>query len=173
MNKILKAILIVILASLTLGLLITGCYGSSEPSTAVVGQPAPDFQLQNPDGQSISLSDFKGKTMLINFWNTGCPPCRDEMPYLQQLYDEMQGEGLVVLTVHVGQGPVTATQFMQDNNLSLPVLLDTDEVVGRKYGIMFFPTTFFIDKDGIIQGKVIGPFRNKEQIEGYLIKIVP
>ena len=71
MSKMLRAILIVILASFTPGLLITGCAGGSEPQTATVGQPAPDFELQNLDGEPVSLSDFKGKTVLINNWNTG------------------------------------------------------------------------------------------------------
>ena len=79
MSKTLRGILAVILNSLILGLLITGCAGDSEPSTATVGQLAPDFELQNLDGELISLSDFKGKPVLINFWNTGCPPCRTEM----------------------------------------------------------------------------------------------
>lgn len=169
MSKMLR----VILALLTLGLLITSCSGGSGPQTATVGQPAPDFELQNLDGQSISLSNFKGKPMLINFWYTGCPPCRKEMPYLQQIYDERQGSELLVLAINVGESASAVNGFFQDNNLSFPVVLDTKAVVVRKYNIQFFPTTFFIDKDGIIQEKVIGAFPSKAAIEKRLSKIMP
>ena len=95
------------------------------------------------------------------------------MPYLQQVYDEMLEKGLVVLAMNVGESSATVKQYMQDNNLSLPVVLDTKAVVARKYNIQFFPTTFFIDKDGIIQEKVIGAFPNKAAIEKRLNKIMP
>jgi len=85
---------VVLLIILTLGLLVTSC---AEPSVARVGEPAPDFKLQNLDGQYISLSDLRGKPVLLNFWATWCKFCRDEMPYLQQVYEEWSGKGLVVL----------------------------------------------------------------------------
>ena len=166
MNKTLKLILPIIL---TLGLVITAC---SEPAEARVGQPAPNFQLQNLDGQSISLSDFKGKPVLINFWATQCGPCVYEMPYLQEIYDEWSGKGLMLLAINVGEGSSTVKEFMQNYNLSLPVLLDADGAVFRRYNVMFFPTTFFIDKDGIVQEKIIGAFPNKTEIEKRLSKII-
>ena len=169
MNKMLTAILVMILTS---GLLITGCAGGSEP-TATVGKAAPDFELQNLDGQSISLSDLKGKPVLINFWATWCGPCVSEMPYLQEIHDEWSGKGLVVLAINIGDSSSEAEQFLQNHNLSLPVLLDTGKVVAQRYNIRGIPTTFFIDKDGIIQEKIIGAFPNKEAIENRLSKIMP
>ena len=169
MNKLLTAILVMILTS---GLLITGCATGSEP-TATVGQTAPDFQLQNLDGQSISLSDFKGKPVLVNFWATRCPPCVFEMPYLQEIYDEWSGKGLILLAINIGESSSKVEQFLQDHNLSLPVLLDTRAVVAQRYSIQYIPTTFFIDKDGIIQEKIIGAFPNKEAIENRVSKIMP
>jgi len=169
MNKRLIAILVVIL---TAGLVITGCTADSEP-TATVSNVAPDFQLQNLDGQSISLSDFKGNPVLINFWATWCGPCAFEMPYIQEIYDERSGEGLIVLAINVGESASQVEQFMQSRNLSIPVLLDTERVVSRKYGIRAFPTTFFVDKDGIMQVKVIGAFPDKTAIESRLSEIMP
>jgi len=169
MNKILKVILPIIL---TLGLLITSCSCSSEPSEARVGQPAPDFQLQNLDGQPISLNDLKGKPVLLNFWSTRCPPCVHEMPFLQEIYDEWSGKGLMLIAINVGEGSSTVKGFMQNRNLSLPVLLDTELAVAQKYNITGIPTTFFIDTDGVIQEKVIGAFPNKAEIEKRLSKIV-
>jgi len=171
MSKTLKVVSI-ILALLTIGLLITGCFGSSEPTGARVGQKAPDFKLQNLDGELVSLSELD-KSVLLNFWNTGCPPCVNEMPLLQQIHQERQDEGLMVLTLNAGESAATVRQFMQNYHLSLPVVLDTNVAVAQQYGIQFFPTTFFIDRDGIIQEKVIGGFPTKEAIEKRLDKIIP
>ena len=170
MNKMLTAIVVMILTS---RLLITGCSAGSEPSIATVGKAAPDFELQNLDGQSISLSDLKGKPVLVNFWATRCPPCVSEMPYIQEIYDEWSGKGLILLAINIGESSSKVEQFLQDHNLSLPVLLDTGKVVARRYNIRGIPTTFFIDKDGIIQEKIIGAFPNKEAIENRVSKIMP
>ena len=169
MNKLLTAILVTIL---TTGLLITGCTAGPEP-IATVGKPAPDFQLQNLDGQSITLSKLKDKPVLINFWATWCRPCVSEMPYLQEIYNEWSDTELVVLAINMGDSPQAVEQFLQEHNLSLPVLLDTKKVVAPKYGIKYIPTTFFIDKNGIVQEKIIGAFPNKEAIENRLDKIMP
>jgi len=183
MNKVPKAILPVIL---TLVLLVSGCSADSEPpdgesptapdgknSTAPVegtqaGNLAPDFQLQNLDGQTVSLSNLRNKPVLINFWATWCSPCRSEMPYIQEIYEEWADKELVVLAINIGESSSKAEEFMQSNNLSFTVLLDTKQDVAQKYNIQYIPTTFFIDKDGIIQDKMIGAFQNKTQIENKL-----
>jgi len=167
MNIMLKVVLLIIL---TLGLLVTGC---AAPSVARVGEPAPDFQLENLDGQSISLSDFRGKPVLINFWAVRCPACRAQMPYLQQVYEEWSGKGLVLLTINNGESLSKIEEFMQSQAFSLPVLLDTRGSIAQKYNITGIPTTFFIDKDGIIQEKIIGAFPSKGAIEKYLNSIIP
>jgi peroxiredoxin len=169
MNKRLIAILVVIL---TAGLVITGCTAGPEP-TATVGNVAPDFQLQNLDGQSITLSSLKGNPVLINFWATWCQPCASEMPYLQEIHNEWSDKGLIVLAINWGESASEVEQFLQAHNLSLPVLLDTKKVVAEKYGIRAFPTTFFINKDGIIQAKIIGAFPDKAAIESRLSGIMP
>jgi len=168
MNKILKVILLIILVS---GLLITGCAGESN-QVARVGMPAPNFQLKNLDGQSVSLSDLQGKPVLINFWATWCSPCIHEMPYLQQVYDEWADKGLMVLAINIGESSAQVEAFMQSHDLSLPVLLDAKQAVAQKYNIQYIPSTFFIDKDGIIQEKIVGAFPSKIAIEEKLSKII-
>ena len=185
MNKVLKAILPIILA---LALLAGGCQPSSEPPGETsqtdpvegtsVGNLAPDFQLQNLDGQTISLSDLRGKPVLINFWATRCPWCVVEMPYLQEIYEGWTGRGLVLLAINTGESSSKVRGFLESHGFSFPVLLDADLLVALRYDVvrynkLYIPTTFFIDKDGIIQEKVIGAFPSKGAIEKRLDKIVP
>jgi len=169
MNRMRKVILLIIL---TLGLLITGCSAESSQQP-VVGKVAPDFKLQSLNAQSISLSSLRGKPVLINFWAIWCAPCRDEMPYIQQVYDEWHTKKLVVLAINIGGIPSQVEEFMQIQGLSLPVLLDQGGSVAQKYNVFSIPTTFFIDKNGIIYDKIIGAFQNRAQIEQRLSKIIP
>ena len=137
-------------------LLLSGCsvgYSKTIPQE----KAAPDFHLKNLDGQVVSLSDFRGKPVLINFWASWCGPCREEMPYLQQVYDEWTGKGLVLLAIDIGETPAAINKFFVENNLSLLVLLDSDKQVGQEYGITGVPETFLIGRDGRILYKHVGP----------------
>ena len=169
MKKILRLALIIILV---LGLLMMGCSSGSEPKVARVGGVAPDFKLQGLDGQSVSLGDFEGKPVLVNFWASWCGPCAYEMPYLQEVHEEWSDKGVVLLAINVGESSSTVEKFMQEHNLSFSALLDTKKVVTQRYNVVAFPTTFFIDKDGVIQEKIIGAFRSKADIEKKLSKII-
>jgi len=170
MLKVMLVITLVLV--LTSGLVMAGCSPSSTQGVEV-GNLAPDFQLQNLDGQTVSLGNLRGKSVLINFWATWCSPCRSEMPYIQEIYEEWVDKELVVLAINIGESSSKAEEFMQSYNLSFTVLLDTKQDIAQKYNIQYIPTTFFIDKDGIIQDKVIGAFQNKTQIENKLCKIMP
>lgn len=171
-DKLLRVI-ITALALFTLSLLITSCAGSSSSPTATVGGEAPDFTLPDLDGESVSLSDFSGRPLLINFWKTNCPPCRHEMPYLEEVYAAQKDTELVMLTINIGESPATISDFLQNNDLSLPVIIDTDAAVARTYALPGIPTTFFIDRDGIIKSKVIGAFPSKAAIDSRLSEIMP
>jgi len=184
MNRTMKVVTVMTLVSvLVLVLLSTACSAGSESfgggsTTAPVegvgiGGIAPDFQLPNLDGQAVSLGNLRGEPVLINFWATWCPPCRSEMPYIQEIYEEWADKGLVILAVNIGESSSTVEDFMQSQNLSFTVLLDTKSDVAQKYNITGIPTTFFMDKDGIIQDRLVGAFQSKAQIEGRLSKIMP
>jgi len=173
MTKRVKVMLVITLVSvLTSGLVMAGCSPSSAQGVEV-GNVAPDFQLQSLDGQTVSLGDLRGEPVLINFWATWCPPCRSEMPYIQEVYEEWVNRGLVVLAINIGESSSKVEEFRQSHGLSFAVLLDTKQDVAQRYNITGIPTTFFIDKDGIIQDKIIGAFQNKTQIENRLSKIMP
>ena len=169
MNTGLKVILLLML---TLGLIVTGCSTGSGQG-AQIGKQAPDFRLDGLDGQPVSLSDLRGSGVLIKFWASYCNPCRGEMPYIQEIYEAWSDKGLVVLTINIGESPSQVEKFMESQQLSLPVLLDTKQATAREYNMRGIPTTFFIDKDGIIQEKIIGAFQSKTQIEKRLSKIIP
>ena len=164
--KILTAISGLILTTV---LLVAGC-SSQAPQ---VGELAPDFQLPNLEGQSISLSDFRGEPVLVNFWASWCGPCIYEMPFIQEVYEEWSASGLVVLAINKGESLSTAKDFMQSNNYSFPVLLDISQDVALEYNIWGIPTTFFIDRDGIIQATKVGAFSSKAEIEMMLSEIIP
>jgi len=138
-----------------------------------VGNLAPEFQLPSLEGQVVALNDLRGKALLVNFWATWCPPCREEMPYLQQIYDEWSGKGLVLLAVDIGESSDTVESFMQSHKLSFPVLLDTNKDIALEYNVRYIPTTFLIDKDGIIQVVKVSAFSSTAEIEKILSKIIP
>ncbi|MGH7931772.1 MAG: redoxin domain-containing protein [Candidatus Binataceae bacterium] len=128
---------------------LTGLFSGSGASG---GEIAPDFVLQNLRGDSVSLSAFRGKVVLLNFWATWCPSCRGEMPSLAKLYRDFGGRSdLVLLTVSVDQGGAVAVQpFVQENGYEFPVLLDPDDSISRKYEVSGIPSTFLIGRAGEI-----------------------
>lgn len=126
---------------------------------------APDFTLHNLDGEEVSLSDFRGHPVLLNFWASWCGPCRVEMPHLNQVAQEWDKRGLVVLTINAGDSSAKAREFMEDNKLTFPALLDVDGSVFRSYGVYSIPVTFFIDEEGFAIARRIGAYLSVEQIE--------
>lgn len=119
---------------------------------------APDFTLESLSGDQISLSDMRGKAVVLNLWASWCPPCRAEMPALQRVYQENQERGLEVLAVNMtAQDSLADVEaFVQEFNLTFPVLLDTGGEVGNAYLMRALPTTFFIDREGVIQRVIMG-----------------
>lgn len=129
-----------------------------------VGQGAPALTLTNTAGQRISLADYKGQGIVLNFWATYCPPCKKEMPLLA----DAQTEDIAVITVNVGEPTRLVNQFLQNKQLSLSTLLDRKEEVYTLYQVTNLPTTFFINEKGEIDDKVIGEINEqllKEKIE--------
>ena len=124
----------------------------------VLSQPMnpQDFTLTLLNGGNATLSAYKGKTLILNFWATWCPPCRAEMPSMETLYQRYKGQGLEILAVNIGENADTVQQFMQKNGFTFPVPLDLDSRIGAKYGIEAIPTTFIIDKEGKIIGRIVG-----------------
>lgn len=119
---------------------------------------APDFTLETLEGGLASLADFRGRVVILNFWASWCGPCRAEMPALQALWELQRERGLEVLAVNstVQDSIPAATTFLQEMNLDLPVLLDRDGAATRRYLVRALPTTFFVDRQGVIRNVMIG-----------------
>ncbi|MCL2209382.1 MAG: TlpA family protein disulfide reductase [Treponema sp.] len=115
-----------------------------------------DFTLEILDDENTSLSSHKGKLVLLNFWATWCPPCVREMPSMNNLYNQYKNKGFEILAVNLREDSNTVRQFIQDNDYSFPVLLDSDGNVGSVYGVEMIPTSYLIDREGKIAGMIIG-----------------
>lgn len=119
---------------------------------------APDFTLQTPEGKTFTLSELRGQAVLVNLWATWCPPCRAEMPAMQKMYDEYKEQGFVVLAVNMTyqDTPSAVVPFVQEHKLTFPILIEGTGEVAEKYELRSLPSSFFIDRNGIIQEVVIG-----------------
>lgn len=131
-----------------------------------VGYPAPDFTLVRLDtGEETTLSALRGKPIILNFWATWCGPCRAEMPALQAAY-ERYGDDLLVVGVDQGEERAVVERFLDELEITFPVLMDEDMRVGRDYRILGLPTTFFIDRQGIIRQVHAGQINSAMLAEG-------
>jgi peroxiredoxin len=139
---------------LGLTLLLTGCQtdASAPAPTATSRPPAPDFALETLAEETVRLSDFKGRVVLVNFWASWCPPCRDEMPALEAYYQDHKDEGLVILGVNVKDSKGAITAFLEEHTVSFPIVLDRDAKTAGMYDITGLPTTVFVDREGMVIG---------------------
>jgi peroxiredoxin len=126
------------------------------------GTKAIDFTLTSLDGKKVSLSDFRGKNVYLNFFATWCPPCKRELPDMEKLYREYKDKGLELVVVDLGEKQSTVKSFMESNNYSFSVLLDTDNKVAQTYNISSIPVSYFINKDGIITESKVGALEEDE-----------
>jgi cytochrome c biogenesis protein CcmG, thiol:disulfide interchange protein DsbE len=132
------------------------------------GQAAPDFTVQTLDGKTVKLSDYKGKVVMLNFWATWCEDCRTEMPELIKTYEEHKDQGLVILGVDIKESQAAVKTFADTNDVNYPIVMDKDGAVALdEYKVKPIPTTFFIDRDGVLRNKTEAPM-TKEYMESTL-----
>lgn len=125
------------------------------PTERIEPKVAPDFKLETLDGSELALSDFLGKTVMINFWATWCPPCRAELPLFEN-YAKRFSEDLVILAINSGEEKSTVQAFVDEFAYDLTFLLDPTNSAGVKYQVRGLPTTIFVDPDGNVQFTHIG-----------------
>lgn len=130
---------------------------ATQKDSLAIGTKAPDFQLKTLTGETIKLSSLKGKKVMLNFWATWCPPCKAEMPEIEQFY-KTASKDIVILAVNIDpQNDVKG--FIDKNKITFPILLDTSGNVNQSYQIISIPTTYFIDSNGVIQNKMVGAMK--------------
>jgi len=115
-----------------------------------------DFSLSLLEGENRSLGSYKGKVVFLNFWATWCGPCRSEMPSMEAIYKKFSDKGLEILAVNCAEDKTTVSSFMKSEGFSFPALLDLDGRVSLNYGVQSIPTTFLIDRDGMIILRLVG-----------------
>ncbi len=156
-----------IIYSLILMLGLVWIYVSADRSgTSTAGQVpapqqgflAPDFELETLTGETVKLSDLRGQAVLVNLWATWCPPCRAEMPAIERIYNDYKDDGFVVLGVNMTQQDTASNiaPFVEEYGLTFPILLDKTGTTAEAYQMNSLPSTFFIDRKGIIREVVIG-----------------
>jgi peroxiredoxin len=117
---------------------------------------APAFELTDLDGRPQKLADYLGKVVVLNFWATWCPPCREEMPSMQRGWEKVRDEDIVFLGVNVGEDADTVFLFLADYSVDFPLLLDEDATVIERYPVTGLPTTYIIDPQGRITHRAVG-----------------
>ena len=154
--KRLFSILFIILSLQVMGM------SAKQPMEGIeVGNFAPKFTLYDLDGKSYSSDAYRGKLILLNFWATWCPACKYEKPFLEDVYKKYRDDGLVVLKVSLDQSKRTLKNYLAENPMDIPVFYDNGDLA-NKFLIKAFPTTYIIDKNGVIIGKQIGALKWNE-----------
>ncbi len=135
---------------------------------------APDFQLTGMDGQDVRLSSLRGKVVILNFWATWCPPCREEIPSMNNLKKILTGSPVEIIAVNIeADGPATVAKFIQQQPIEFTVAYDVAGIVHKQYGVSQYPETFIINKSGVVVEKVIGGIDwSAPQVVSYLKKLL-
>jgi cytochrome c biogenesis protein CcmG/thiol:disulfide interchange protein DsbE len=149
--------------------MLSACYTGTRPPR--IGNPAPDFTVK--DGEhSVTLSEFRGKVVVLNFWATWCPPCVEETPSLVQMQQRLKDKGVVVLAVSVDADANAYHRFLKDHNVNLLTVRDADQKSNALYGTSMFPETYVIDRQGVVRRKFIGAVDwNSPEITAFLSKL--
>ena len=158
-----KAVCHVTIVVAALGLLLGGRPAGARQQlleamgmTTVPPKAAPDFTLLDIGGQQVSLQQYRGKVVFLNFWATWCIPCREEMPALERLHQAYQAQDLAIISIDLKESVDQVKAFFQKHGLSFPSLLDPNGVVFRDYLVAGMPTTYLIDRDGTILARGVG-----------------
>jgi peroxiredoxin len=147
---------------------LTWAMGSRVPA---VGTPAEDFRLVDLEGKSQSLSQYRGKVVLVNFWASWCKPCTTEMPAMQTTYDKLRDKGFVVLAINELEDDAKVREHIKQYNHTFPVLMDRDNKVANQFGVFGLPVSVFIDEKGVVQEYIKGGLLTEQVILDVVAKI--
>lgn len=165
---IFRGVVLLLLASA----ILFSIFSKDKVKVLEVGDKAPDFELVDTEGNVHRLSDFKGQGVFLNFWGTWCPPCKKEMPYIEDQYKAFSEKGVHVLSVNIAESKLKVDSFRDQYGLTFPVVIDKTRDVRDLYNVVPLPTTFLIDKDGKIV-KIIKQEMSEEEIISLMESILP
>ncbi len=158
-----------LIISIALLALLIGCYSSNHPPR--IGSAAPDFTVQDSD-HSVTLSQYRGKVVVLNFWATWCPPCIEETPSLVRMQGLMKDKGVVVLAVSIDADDGAYHKFLKDYSVNMVTVRDEARKASSLYGTFGWPETYIIDRNGVIRRKFIGAVDwTSPEITDYLSKL--
>lgn len=163
-KKLIILIVVIILVFIVAGTIYNQLGNKVQPDSKIANEDkesakddkkekAPDFKVTGQDGNKVSLHDFVGKPIVINFWSSKCPPCRKEMPEFNEVYKKYKDKVnfmMVDAIGFLGETKDTGTTFVKDNKFSFPIFYDEDLSAQRTYGLTAFPTTYIVDKSGYL-----------------------
>lgn len=149
--------------------MLAGCYSGTRPPR--IGTEAPNFTVQDAD-RKVTLADYRGKVVVLNFWATWCPPCVEEMPSLVQLQQRLKDKGVTVLAVSLDADEGAYHKFLKDHGVNLTTVRDPDLKSSDLYGTFKYPETYIIDRNGTLQRKFIGAVNwNDPEVVSFLSKL--
>jgi len=160
MRNILTAFLALILFGLLVYIGIEQDKGLYKSQSSLIGKPLPDIKLKTFEGKEVSLKEFHGKVVLINFWATWCPPCREEFGLFKKLYEKYKDRGFVILAINTD--PENLAEFLKEYQLPFPVLIANDEVM-EIFPLQGLPTSFLVNREGIVVKERKGIYRELEK----------
>ncbi|MUG43803.1 TlpA family protein disulfide reductase [Paenibacillus woosongensis] len=132
-----------------------------------IGESAPDFEVTNTHGDKVSLADYKGKVVVLNFWASWCEPCVKEMPLINEVYQSNRSD-VATLFVNAGESKGTVNEFLAAHHFEFPVMIDVTGKVSGLYGIIGLPVTYIIDKNGNLHQSIVGEISSREQLQTYI-----
>ncbi|QHJ70923.1 thiol-disulfide oxidoreductase ResA [Planococcus halotolerans] len=172
-RSIIKTSLLVGFATVIIYVLFTNLSDIKKSGEALsIGDDAPDFQLINLEGETVKLSDYRGQGVLLNFWATYCPPCKKEMPYMQNQYELFKEKGVTILAVNVAEPQPVVEKFVGEYGLTFPVLLDLNQETMDLYDVAAIPVSFLIDENGKVVDRLSASL-TESQIADYMEQIMP
>lgn len=172
MNKktryVVRRVIFILLIGLV-GFTVYQAVASEDRDKPKQGEAAPNFTLTTLDGQTVQLSDLKGKAVMLNFWGTWCKPCRTEMPAMQAAYQKYKAQGFTIAAINIAETDIAASNFAKQVGISFPIWMDRNREVVKLYDIGPLPSSIFIDPDGTIVDRIEGPLQ-LSQLEYYIMR---
>jgi len=177
-SKKLKATVIFLLAMLIAGFTIFLAIGVMGTTTAtsrsgkeLVGKKAPSFVAPKVGGQLVSLENYKNKPLVLNFWASWCPPCRDETPGMERIWRKYEDQGVVILGINVQDGEKEAERYISEFGVTFSNALDLDGSITVDYGVTGLPVTFFIDNDSVVTGRWVGSI-SEDRLDNWVSNLI-